>query len=415
MIKGIFLNRIEQPNPAPHVPPAHSSRKHSLTITIPAYNEEEAIESIIRRCLDARKEIARKANLDDVKIIVVDDGSHDRTYERASAFLPDITLLKHEQNKGYGAAIKNGFRHSDTSLVGFLDADGTCNPLFFSELCNVLQANSYDMTLGSRMGPQSEMPMVRRIGNTIYSVLLSLLTHKKIRDTASGMRVMKADLLKKIYPLPDGLHFTPAMTSRILFKAGLSLGEVPMPYADRIGKSKLNVIKDGIRFLRVILEMALIYRPLLFFGVAAGILFSICFYYGPGLVMDAVRLKTIPNDRIYRVLALMTSCVGGLMMLGVGFLAQKTACLLHGDHDPYEQYYKPILGWIAPFGAISIVAGVAINLAPLSEYLARGEILHSWVYIAAGAFSVLVGLQLLSIAVLNTVLDLVVHHHQEQE
>jgi len=266
------------------------------------------------------------------------------------------------------------------------------------------------MVLGSRMGPHSEMPFVRRVGNWIFSVLLGALAHKKIQDTASGMRVLTAESIRKIYPLPDGLHFTPAMTSRVLFKPGLSLCEVPMPYAERIGKSKLNVLKDGLRFLRVILEMALIYKPLQFFGAVAAFLFMICLYYAPGLIAEIVRGESIRDDRIYRMLALIAFFVGGLTLLGVGILGQKTAALLHGTAEHVPLSHKRILRWLAPIGAFSILLGIAVNIAPLREYVTLGKILHSWIYIAMGSLLFLAGLQLLAIAILDSILDLVVRH-----
>ena len=404
-------------SPRPENPDASRSDtlENGLTIIIPAYNEEEAIESIIRRCLDARDTILQAAGLETIRIIVVDDGSRDRTRERASRFLPHITLLKHEHNQGYGAAIKYGFRESRTTLVGFLDADGTCDPLRFAEFCRVQKEMNADVVSGSRMGPQSEMPAVRRLGNRIFALLLAALARKKIQDTASGMRVLKAESLRKIYPLPDGLHFTPAMTARILFKPGLSLCEVPMPYAERIGKSKLNVLKDGIRFLRVILEMALIYKPLQFFGAVAALLFLIGLSYLPGLILDAIRLGVIPEDRIYRMLGIITFFVGGLMLLGVGFLGQKAALLLHGDIERYPSFYNRILRRFAPAGIGCILIGIGINIAPLREYVSLGKIHYSWIYIAGGALLVLGGLQMLSIAILDYVLDLVVRHQVGKE
>src|SRR5438270_11299898 len=98
----------------------------TLTVVIPALNEEEAIGSTIRRCLDARDEIKRAAGLDDVELIVVSDGSTDRTVEIARGF-HDVEVIVFEKNRGYGAAIKEGFRHGRGDLVGFVDADGTCD------------------------------------------------------------------------------------------------------------------------------------------------------------------------------------------------------------------------------------------------------------------------------------------------
>ncbi len=388
---------------------------NGLTIIIPAFNEEDAIELIIQRCLDARESIKRETGLQDVRMIVVDDGSRDSTFEKAKKYEPEITLLQHKKNKGYGAAIKYGFRESQTTLVGFLDADGTCDPLFFSHLCNRQKEKDYDVVLGNRLGPSSEMPAVRRLGNLIFATLLRILSHTRIQDTASGMRVIKRDSLPRLYPLPDGLHFTPAMSSRILFHPELTLSEVDMPYAERIGESKLSVIKDGIRFLQVILEMALIYRPLLFFGLGAFPLFLACLIYSPALVMKLVESRYLEENWIYRTLAVMTFFIAGLTLLVVGLLSQKLLAYLHDYKNKNLAFYHRFFMWLAPIGVLCLLVGVGINIKPLQEYFAMGEITHPWTFIATGALLVLTGIQLLAIASVNYVIDLVVRHRSENE
>ena len=112
------------------------------------------------------------------------------------------------------------------------------------------------------MGVGSAMPLVRAIGNTRRSRGSSARSRASAsRDTASGMRVLRAIALEHLDPLPDGLHFTPAMSARILMEGKLRLVEVPMPYAERVGRSKLSVLRDGVRFLTCIVQAAVTYRP----------------------------------------------------------------------------------------------------------------------------------------------------------
>ena len=111
----------------------------------------------------------------DVDIVVVSDGSSDRTEEIAKSF-DDVTVLVFEKNRGYGAAIKCGFEHGRGDLVSFLDADGTCDPKTFADLCRALEEQQADLVLGSRMGPDSEMPLVRTIGNRIFAWILGALS-----------------------------------------------------------------------------------------------------------------------------------------------------------------------------------------------------------------------------------------------
>ena len=240
-------------------PPRNRMSKPSLTIVIPALNEEEAIGGTVERCLAARDQIKDTAGLLNVEVIVVSDGSTDRTAEIARGF-PEVKVIEFAQNRGYGAAIQEGWRQGTGALVGFLDADGTCNPNTFAELCQVALRESADVVLGSRMGPQSRMPHMRRLGNRLYALLLGFLCGRYVSDTASGMRVVRRQSLRHLYPLPTGLHFTPAMSARALLN-NLRVIEIPMSYEERIGRSKLSVLRDGVRFLRAIFAGVLSYSP----------------------------------------------------------------------------------------------------------------------------------------------------------
>ena len=126
-----------------------------LLIAIPALNEEASIQQIIERCLRARKEIIENSPVTDVAITVVSDGSTDRTVELAEGFRDEITLIVFPRNRGYGAAIKEAWSRSDAELLGFLDADGTCDPRFFADLVNALQRQSADVALGCRLNAAS--------------------------------------------------------------------------------------------------------------------------------------------------------------------------------------------------------------------------------------------------------------------
>lgn len=235
-----------------------------LLIAIPALNEEASVEAIIQRSLDARDYIVAHSPVDTVEITVVSDGSTDRTVERASRYSEQIKLIVFERNRGYGAAIQQAWQESDAELLGFLDADGTCEPRFFADLATALAAERADVALGCRLNAQTEMPLIRQTGNVLFAGLLAALSGQSVRDTASGMRVVRREAYARLRPLPDGLHFTPAMSARALLDrdARVKMVEIDMPYHERVGESKLNAGKDGMRFLQIILKTALRYRPM---------------------------------------------------------------------------------------------------------------------------------------------------------
>lgn len=240
-----------------------------LLVAIPALDEEQSIASTIERCIAAAPAIVAGTDVDEVSITVVSDGSTDRTVEIAREYQPQVDLIVFEENRGYGAAIKEAWRRSDAQLLGFLDADGTCDPMFFAPLCRSLLDEGVDVSLGCRVNAESEMPALRRVGNAMFASMLSALASTSVRDTASGMRVVRRDALAQLYPLPDGLHFTPAMSARVLLSDDLRLVEIDMPYHEREGESKLEVRADGVRFLKVILKTAILFRPTRVLGLVA--------------------------------------------------------------------------------------------------------------------------------------------------
>ncbi|MHC4696396.1 MAG: glycosyltransferase family 2 protein [Planctomycetota bacterium] len=304
-----------------------------LTIVIPALNEEDAIGSTIERCLRAKETIIANSPVDDVEVVVVNDGSTDRTGEIAAGY-HDIRLISFEKNRGYGAAIKRGFEVGTGDLVAFLDGDGTCDPAFFATLCSALIEENASVAIGSRMGPDSRMPPVRRLGNRIYALILAGLSNRVVTDTASGMRVIRRDALKLLYPLPDGLHFTPAMSARVLMDDRLTIIERPMSYEERIGESKLHVVSDGVRFLRTILEMTLMWRPTKVFFSTAALSLAVMVLLAIHPIETWLRLGWLEEDMIYRLLFCSFLGTMSIALLAAGVLSDSLHRLLDDEARP---------------------------------------------------------------------------------
>ena len=211
-------------------------------------------------------------------------------------------MLAFERNRGYGTAIKTGFAHGRGELVGFLDADGTCDPSVFVGLCRALGEQGADLALGSRMGRDSEMPRIRAVGNALFAWILGISRRQAVEDTASGMRVIRRAALPDLYPLPAGLHFTPAMSARALLEGKLRVVELPMPYAERVGRSKLHVVRDGVRFLTCIVQAAVAYRPARPLLIGACVLALLGLVSGIGPLALYVRSGHLEEWMIYRIL-----------------------------------------------------------------------------------------------------------------
>ncbi len=387
----------------------NGSFPHTLTIVIPALNEEEAIGGTVAACLEAVAGIKEKSGVSDVELIVVSDGSTDRTAEIVRA-IDGVKLIEFEQNRGYGAALMEGFRQGRGSWVAFLDADGTCDPRMFGELARTAIEENADVVLGSRLGPESQMPRVRRIGNHLFANLLGLLCGKSITDTASGMRVIRRQALDWLYPLPTGLHFTPSMSARALL-GGLRLVEVPMPYAERIGQSKLCVISDGIRFTRVILHDVLCYRPERLFLMA----FAVCLIVAVSLAAYPVEYyishRCVEEWMIYRFLVCgLLGSAGYQLLIGTA-LSHRMARF--GPQRHVSDSFWPVLvsrlfeGWaITAFVVVMTVVSFVILWPGLVEYAMTHHVNMHWSRLVVGTFGLVVAAQGAVAGVLMQVLDI---------
>lgn len=383
--------------------------RESLSIVIPAFNEEGAISSIIERALAARAVIAEAANLSEVEVIVVNDGSTDRTAEIARRYA-DIHLITYDRNVGYGAAIKRGFAEARGSLLSFLDADGTCNPLFFADLCKHLATTGADIAIGSRLGAQSHMPAVRRLGNRLFASLLTAWGGSAVTDSASGMRVIRRRALELLYPLPDGMHFTPAMSSLAIFDPRLQIEELPMEYSERVGDSKLKVVGDGVRFLRIIVDTALTYRPLRMLGSVGALLLLLGIGYGLYPVYYYLANRRIEEWMIYRLVAVAVALTTSVALISVGLLAQQTVSLIHEDYRPprhlHGVLHRLLFQHLARWAILLGVGGVVLNWRSLVQYATTGRVTAHWIYVLVGGLLVTLSIELVAFAVLARVLSI---------
>jgi hypothetical protein len=353
-----------------------------LTIVIPALNEEDAIGATIQRCLDARDHIVAASSVDAVELIVVSDGSSDRTEEIAKGFA-EVNVLAFDANRGYGAAIKTGWQLGRGEYLAFLDGDGTCDPNFFADLCCAIDAEGCDIALASRMGPDSEMPGIRTLGNRIFAWLLGALSKRSVDDTASGMRVVRRTCLEELYPLPDGLHFTPAMSARVLIADSLKLVELPMAYAERTGESKLSVLRDGVRFLMAILRAAVTFRPARLLLVIAGVLGIGAALVGSGPWLHWLRDGEFGEWEIYRILLASLFATSTAIFACGAVVAEWIAAIAHG-RAPADSGVTGLLARLFTprmrlFGGAALLSiAVAIVAPGIVEFLSTGEVAMHW-------------------------------------
>ncbi len=384
-----------------------------LSICIPVYNEENAVGETIERCL-ACEPALRAVGIEECEIIVVDDGSKDGSVEQVRKY-PQVRLVQHPVNRGYGAALKTGFGAARYDLIGFLDADATYPPEQFPALCRPILEERADLVVGSRMaGNDTEMPLIRRIGNVFFANVLTLIGRTAVSDSASGMRVFRREALGMLSPLPDGLNLTPVMSTRAVHE-GVRVAEVPIPYRERVGESKLSVAGDGFRFLTTIIWTALAYNPVRILGILGLAGVSVAGAVGLGLLWARLQgTAALGPLGIYAVFGALVCGVAGVSMFALGASFNYLVSLFY--RRPIRQgllkkplFHKPIEQVFLPAGFAAFGLGLAISLVSLVLSFRGWPIDRLWLYLSGSAMLVLVGLQLgfswLQMSVLREISD----------
>lgn len=370
---------------------------NTLSVVIPALNEENGIADIIERVLSIKEPLA-EVGVSDLELIVVDDGSRDRTPQIVARY-PEVVLAQHPVNRGYGAAIKTGFRQAKGNLLAFLDADGTYPPEYFPQLCRPILDGGADLVIGSRMnGSDSEMPLVRRVGNTIFATLVSVISNRRVTDSASGQRVLRNEILPHLYPLPDGLNFTPVMSTRALHEQ-VKVVEISIPYSERVGRSKLSVVHDGARFLNSILMTALTYNPARILGLVGFMLACLgLIVFLLALLLAGFRAK--PDGQFAALFAGLVLVSAGINVFSIGTTFNYIVSLFHKRRIRQGLLGRPVFrtpleshfGWL---GLASMVGGSLVYGLAVWQNWTSPASTAPWFAPAVSTIMVLTGLQLL--------------------
>lgn len=256
------------------------------------------------------------------------------------------------------------------------------------------------MVVGSRMsGAKTEMPWTRRLGNMIFARLLTAIGRSTVKDTASGMRVFKKTALEMLSPLPDGLNLTPVMSTRAMHEL-VRVIEVPIPYQERVGRSKLNIFRDGVRFLETMVWTAMTYNPVRILGWFGMLGIGLAALVGLSLLVARLNGATeLGRLGTYAVFAAVVCGAAGTSLFALGASFNYLVSLSH--RRPIRQglfkqplFRVPIEHIFLPSGIAATALGLAASLVSLTLSFRGWPIERLWLYLAASAMLMLVGIQL---------------------
>lgn len=204
-----------------------------ITAIIPCLNEEQGIEEVLKRM---------PAYVDE--IIVVDNGSTDRTAEVAASFGARVVP---EMVRGYGRAYKKGFSHATGDVIVTLDGDHSYPVDAISYLLSAFEHLNADFLNASRFPvlDRNAMSLKHHVGNWVLSLVTSLLFFRWVADSQSGMWVFRRSILEKIRLESDGMAFSEEIKVEAIKRSGIRFVEIPVQYSSRLGEIKLNPWRDG--------------------------------------------------------------------------------------------------------------------------------------------------------------------------
>jgi glycosyltransferase involved in cell wall biosynthesis len=245
-----------------------------ISVIVPAFNEGVVIGNVVQQIRTVVNKLDKNH-----EIIVIDDGSVDDTAQNARN--AGATLIQHPYNIGMGASLKTGIRHARGKILVTIDGDGQHDPNDIPKLVEGI--GPYDMVVGSR-NSESDTAAYRDFGNMIFNSLATYVSERKIEDLTSGFRAIKTHIARQfVYLLPNRFSSSSTITLSLV-RAGYSLRYESIQFSrrDKKTKSKIRPMQDGLKFLMIILKIAVFYAPLkifvplsmiiLFLGVSYGLM-----------------------------------------------------------------------------------------------------------------------------------------------
>lgn len=280
--------------------------KIQTSVVIPCFNEALGVNKTLNEIFDVFN------SQKDFEVIIIDDGSTDETLAQLHKIAlerPRLKILQNNTNKGYGASLKKGILAAKGDFVVITDADGTYPSEEIPNLLDLLE--TCDMSVGARIGPDVNIPLIRRPAKWVLLCYARWMARADIKDLNSGLRAFrKADALQFFHLLPQGFSFTSTITLAMHID-GLNVIYHPIDYRKRLGKSSIRPIHDTLAFFTLVLKTTMYFRPLQVFGSLSVFFLVTSLLVG---ISGKLYLGTVPD------VATVSLVSTGLIFLGLGLI-----------------------------------------------------------------------------------------------
>ncbi|MFZ4463145.1 MAG: glycosyltransferase family 2 protein [Bacteroidales bacterium] len=278
----------------------------SISIVIPAFNEEKGIRPGLERIIEMGFH-------EKYEVIYIDDGSTDDTFKIISQY--PVKCYRHFVNKGYGAALKTGIRKAKGDKIVILDSDGQHDPKYIDQLISMLE--NYDMVIGERTDDSFQVKR-RQKGKKLIRLVGEHLVEQKLPDYNSGFRGFDRKLISEmLHIMPNGFSFSTTSTLAFL-KEGYTIGTFPIVVEERVGRSSnVKFVKDGSKTMLLLIRIIMLFNPLKIFFPASVWMLLIGSGWGVAGYFIAGRF---PNSAVLVVIM-------GMFIFFIGLLADQIALL----------------------------------------------------------------------------------------